>query len=128
MNPLPQLLPWAKPASCVARNSPLAAVSVKNFARLLALPSTMRRIGISWIRERRLDCAKRRRTPMTSTGRRELFKQVDKAVNQTSRKFFLTEAEVIGVLVLQVAHHARHHLEKYDEQRNKEDDEEEDED
>lgn len=65
---------------------------------------------------------------MTSTGRRELFKQVDKAVNQTSRKFFLTEAEVIGVLVLQVAHHARHHLEKYDEQRNKEDDEEEDED
>jgi hypothetical protein len=88
----------------------------------------MRRIGISWIRERRLGYAKRR-TPMTSTGRRELFKQVDKAVNQTSRKFFLTEAEVIGVLVLQVAHHARYHLEKYDEQRDKEqDDEEENED
>lgn len=61
---------------------------------------------------------------MTSTGRRELFKEVDLAVNRTSRKYFLTEAEVIGVLVLQVAHHARHHLEKYDEQRNKEEDDE----
>lgn len=51
---------------------------------------------------------------MTSTGRRALFKAVDKAVNRTLQKYYLTDAEVIGVLVLRVAHHAREHLDAND--------------
>lgn len=47
---------------------------------------------------------------MTSTGRRELFKAVNHAVNSTLRKHLLTDAEVIGVLILLVAQHSRMHL------------------
>lgn len=59
---------------------------------------------------------------MTSTGRRELFKAVSKAINGTLQRHLLTDAEVIGVLILHVAQHSRMHL---DDAENQDDDQDE---
>lgn len=47
---------------------------------------------------------------MTATGRSKLYKAVDSAILRILRKYHLTDAEVVGILMLLVAQFQRHHL------------------
>jgi hypothetical protein len=84
----------------------------------------MRRIGISWIRERRTGCAKRKLL-MTSVGRNKLADAVTTAIGKTTEKYHLTRAEVVGVLMMCVAAHSQM---RYRYEDDDEDDEKENED
>lgn len=50
---------------------------------------------------------------MTATGRTKLYRAVDDAILHTLGKYHLTDAEVVGILMLMVAQFQRHHLLKH---------------
>lgn len=65
---------------------------------------------------------------MTATGRTKLYRAVDDAILHTLGKYHLTDAEVVGILMLMVAQFQRHHLLKHgfsDEDDDEDDDQEE---